>query len=164
MLKGEVADLQKALSELAASQAEMDKLREEENSAYVSNKADMEKGLEGVKMALKILSEYYAQDAAHAAAKGAGASIIGLLEVVESDFSKELAEIEAAEESAAAAYEKVTKENEIEKTTKTKDVEYKTQEAASLDKETSELSSDRAGVQAEQDAVVEYLEKLEKEC
>jgi len=164
MLKGEVADLQKALSELAASQAEMDKLRGEENSAYVSNKADMEKGLEGVKMALKILSEYYAQDAAHEAAKGAGANIIGLLEVVESDFSKDLAEIEAAEESAATAYDKQTKENSIEKTSKEKDVEHKTGESAYLDKESASLSTDRATVQAELDAVLEYLSKIKAEC
>merc|ERR1719191_310652 len=57
-LKEEVAALQKMLSELAASQAEMDKIRKAENEAFVSNKADMQKGLEGVQLALKILREY----------------------------------------------------------------------------------------------------------
>merc|ERR1719198_1651750 len=42
-LKEEVAALQKALADLAASQAEMDKLRQEENTAFVANKAEMEK-------------------------------------------------------------------------------------------------------------------------
>jgi len=163
-LKGEVAEVQDALAKLYAAQAGMDKLRSEEHTNYETGKADMEQGLVGVKLALKILNEYYSKDAAHAAAKGAGASIIGLLEVVESDFSKELAEIEATEEASATAYDQESKENEIEKTTKTKDVEYKTQEANSLDKETAELSSDRSGVQAEQDAVLEYLTKMEKEC
>ena len=41
-LKEQVAALQKALAQLAASQAEMDKLRQEELTAYVPNKADME--------------------------------------------------------------------------------------------------------------------------
>merc|ERR1712137_1165813 len=54
-LKQEVAALQKSLAELAASQAEMDKMRMEENEAFKQNKADMEQGLEGVKMALKVL-------------------------------------------------------------------------------------------------------------
>merc|ERR1712203_1331590 len=95
-LKQEVAALQKALAELAATQAEMDKLRKEENAVYVTEKADMEQGLEGVKMALKILRDYYAKDdKAHGAAEGAGESIIGLLEVVESNFSQQLAEIMA---------------------------------------------------------------------
>merc|ERR1719478_1289628 len=62
-LKEEVATLQKELSELAKAQAEMDKLRAEEKSAYDANSAEMEKGIKGVKMALKVLNEYYAKDA-----------------------------------------------------------------------------------------------------
>merc|ERR1711948_201596 len=106
-LKSEVAGLQKALAELAAAQAEMNKMRAEENAAFKTNKADMEQGLEGVKLALKILREYYAKgDAAHAAAEGAGNGIIGLLEVIESDFSQALAEFITVEETAAATYDK----------------------------------------------------------
>merc|ERR1712039_303017 len=133
-LKSEVAGLQKALAELAAAQAEMNKMRAEENAAFKTNKADMEQGLEGVKLALKILREYYAQgDAAHAAAEGAGNGIIGLLEVIESDFSQALAEFITVEETAAATYDKESKENEIEKTTKEQDVKYKNKESTDLD-------------------------------
>mmetsp|Transcript_17505 Transcript_17505/g.46642 ORF Transcript_17505/g.46642 Transcript_17505/m.46642 type:complete len:687 (-) Transcript_17505:118-2178(-) len=164
-LKEEVAALQKALSELAAAQAEMDKIRAEEKELYGKNKADMEQGLEGVKLALKILREYYAkEDKAHAAAEGAGTSIIGLLEVVESDFTKGLAEMTADEQSAQASYEAQTKENDIEKTMKEQDVKYKTKESTELDKTTAETTSDRSGVQAELDAVLEYLKKMEEQC
>merc|ERR1719277_494021 len=62
MLKEEVAQLQSDLAALAKAQAEMDSLREKENSAYKANKADMEKGLSGVKLALKVLNEYYAKE------------------------------------------------------------------------------------------------------
>merc|ERR1719203_2669354 len=118
-LKEEVATLQKEFAELIKSQAEMDKLRAEEHEAYVTNKAELEKGLEGVKIALKILRDYFSQpDKAHVAAEGAGAGIIGLLEVCESDFSKGLANIIETEESAQATYEKETKENEVEGVTK----------------------------------------------
>merc|ERR1719436_1399892 len=58
-LKEEVARLQKELADLAASQAEMDKLRSQENADYKQNRADMEQGLAGVKLALKVLREYY---------------------------------------------------------------------------------------------------------
>merc|ERR1719325_556877 len=109
-LKEEVAGLQNALAALAKAGAEMDQMRKQENKDYVKNKADMEQGLEGVKLALKVLREYYAQDTAHAAAEGGGASIIGLLEVVESDFSKGLAEMTATEETAQAVYDTETKE------------------------------------------------------
>jgi len=164
-LKQEVAALQKALAELAAAQAEMDKLREEENAVYVKEKADMEQGLEGVKLALKILRDYYAKDdKAHGAAEGAGEGIIGLLEVVESDFSKQLAEIMATEASAVRTYEQETKDNEIEKTAKSQDVKYKTKEFSDLDKAVAEASADRSGVQTELDAVNEYLASLLQQC
>merc|ERR1719450_999724 len=76
-LKNEVAALQKELAELAATQAEMDKIRQEELEIYKTNRPEMEEGVEGVKLALKILREYYAkEDKAHAAAEGAGSGII----------------------------------------------------------------------------------------
>eukprot|EP00448_Togula_jolla_P013942 CAMPEP_0170579020 /NCGR_PEP_ID=MMETSP0224-20130122/5765_1 /TAXON_ID=285029 /ORGANISM="Togula jolla, Strain CCCM 725" /LENGTH=716 /DNA_ID=CAMNT_0010902025 /DNA_START=46 /DNA_END=2192 /DNA_ORIENTATION=+ len=164
-LKEEITETQKALSELIASQAEMDKMRATEKETFVSNKADMEQGLEGVKLALKVLREYYAKAAkAHEAEGGASTGIIGTLEVVESDFSKGLAEMIAIEESAASSYDTESKENAIEKVTKEQDVTYKTKESASLDKAVADLSSDREGVQTELDAVLEYLEKLKEQC
>merc|ERR1719433_1886147 len=164
-LKQEVAALQKALAELAAAQAEMDKLREEENAVYVKEKADMEQGSEGVKMALKILRDYYAKDEkAHEAAEGAGEGIIGLLEVIQSDFTKTLAEIISTEEMAAAAYDKQTKQNSVDKAAKQQDVKYKTKGFSDLDKAVAEASTDRSGVQTELDAVNEYLASLLKQC
>lgn len=59
----DVAELQRSLAELAKSQADMDKIRSEEAAAYKTNSADMEQGLEGVKLALKVLRDYYAKDA-----------------------------------------------------------------------------------------------------
>merc|ERR1719409_2708238 len=103
----------------------------------------MEQGIEGVKVALKVLREYYASDKSHEAAEGAGANVIGLLEVAESDFSKLLAEMTVTEETAAASYEKMTKENAVTKTMKEQDVKYKTAESTKLDKAVSELTSDR---------------------
>merc|ERR1719238_1435020 len=98
-LKEDIATLQKELSELAKAQAEMDKLRAEEKAAFDKNSAEMEKGIKGVKLALKVLRDYYSKaDKAHGSADGAGSGIIGLLEVCESDFSKGLAEMTATEE------------------------------------------------------------------
>merc|ERR1719235_3115506 len=129
-LKEEVATLEKELSALAKAQAEMDKIRAEEKGAFDKNSAEMKKGVEGVKLALKVLREYYAKDGkSHGSADGAGAGIIGLLEVCESDFSKGLAEMIATEEAAVSEYDKETKENEITKATKEQDVKYKTKEA-----------------------------------
>jgi chromosome segregation ATPase len=164
-LKEEVATLSKELADLAKSQAEMDKVREEESTAFVANKKEMEEGLEGIKLALKVLRDYYAkEDKAHQAAEGAGGGIIGMLEVIESDFSKGLAEMISVEETAAAEYEQQTKDNEIAKTTKEQDVKYKTKEAKSLDKAVAEHTSDREGLQTELDAVLDYWEKIKEQC
>merc|ERR1719409_995170 len=125
-LKGQVAELQKQLAALAKAQAEMGKLRAEEKEAYDTNSAEMEKGIEGVQLALKVLNDYYAKaDKAHSSADGAGSGIIGLLEVCESDFSKGLAEMTAAEETAVSEYDRTSKENAITKATKEQDVKYK---------------------------------------
>jgi hypothetical protein len=164
-LKEEVATLQKELADLAASQAEMDKLRQETKEAFVSEKATLEKGLDGIKLALKVLRDYYGSaDKSHVAAEGAGGGIIGLLEVCESDFSKELATAISDEESAEAEYVTVTKANEIEKASKDQDVKYKSQESTGLDKSVADTSSDRENVETEIAAVSEYWDKLKDEC
>merc|ERR1719223_699733 len=156
-LKAEVATLQKELAALAKAQAEMDKLRAEEKAAFDTNSAEMAKGVKGNQLALKVLNDYYAKDdKSHSSADGAGSGIVGLLEVCESDFSKGLAEMTAAEETAVNEYDKTSKENEIVKATKEQDVKYKTKEAKGLDKDTAEATADRSGVQTELDAVNEY--------
>merc|ERR1719428_1474496 len=164
-LKEEVAELEKELASLAKSQAEMDKLRSEEKSAFDENSAEMQKGINGVKMALKVLNEYYAQEGkAHGAADGAGGGIIGLLEVCESDFTKGLAEMTATEQSSVAEYERLTKENEISKAMKTQDVKYKTKDSKGLDKDTAEATADRATEQQELDAVLDYYKGIKARC
>merc|ERR1719221_199171 len=85
----------------------------------------------------------------HTAAGGAGDSIINMLEVVESDFSDNLAKEEAEEADAAAVYEKTTQENKVTKTLKDQDVKYKTQEFTGLDKSIAEMTADRESTDAE---------------
>merc|ERR1719488_75553 len=100
----------------------------------------------------------------HEKSGGAGTSIIGLLEVAESDFAKNLAELQAEEEAAQAEYEKVTQENKVTKASKEQDVKYKTKEFKGLDKSVTELSSDRDGMNTELDAVLEYYDKIKEKC
>merc|ERR1712190_329402 len=95
-LKSQVKELQAELAALAKLQAEMDRIRQESHAAFVQAKADLELGLQGVRQAIATLREYYGGAAAlmqqpakpelHTAATGAGNTIIGILEVVESDF------------------------------------------------------------------------------
>jgi len=164
-LKEEVATLQKELAALASTRAEMDKLRHEEKALYTTNRAESEQGLEGVKLALKVLRDYYARsDQDHSAAEGTSSGVIGMLEVVESDFSKGLAEMIAVEEQSAAEYQMEIVKNDVLKKMKEQDVKYKTKEYVGLDKSVTEHTSDREGAQDELDAVMEYLKKLDDMC
>jgi chromosome segregation ATPase len=168
-LKDEVAGLQSALADLAKTQSELDGVRREENAVFKQTKSDLEAGLKGVRMALKVLKEYYANAAdfvqtSGSKAQGAGDSIIGMLEVVESDFGKSLATAEAEEDAGAVDYEKVSMNNRLNKAQWSKDVEYKTKEYTSLDKSFTELTSDRDSAQSELDAVLEYSKSVRGSC
>merc|ERR1719171_3387576 len=163
-LKEEVATLQMELGDIAKSQAEMDKIREEEKKVYEEAKAELKLGISGVKKALKVLKDYYAKDSAHGSADGAASGIIGLLEVCLSDFEKGLAEMTGEEESAISEYEKTTKENEILTAEKEQAVKFKTKESKDLDKQTAEAKSDKEATEEQLAATEAELEKLHDEC
>merc|ERR1719171_2758755 len=100
----------------------------------------------------------------HSKAGGAGGSIIGMLEVVESDFAKDLATEETQETDAEVEYQKTTQTNKVTKTIKEQDVKYKTKEFKSLDKTIGELSGDKETANTELSAVLEYYEKIKERC
>eukprot|EP00420_Gonyaulax_spinifera_P011810 CAMPEP_0197922624 /NCGR_PEP_ID=MMETSP1439-20131203/92597_1 /TAXON_ID=66791 /ORGANISM="Gonyaulax spinifera, Strain CCMP409" /LENGTH=75 /DNA_ID=CAMNT_0043544941 /DNA_START=8 /DNA_END=232 /DNA_ORIENTATION=+ len=62
----------------------------------------------------------------HVKAGDAGSSIIGILEVVESDFAKNLVTETSEEDDSEAAYQKRTQENKVTRTLKEQDVKYNT--------------------------------------
>jgi len=164
-LKESVARLQKELAELASSQAEMTKIRLSEKSLYDNNSAEMKQAIDGVQKALSILRDYYAsEDKSHTAAGEPGSKIIGLLETVESDFTKRLAEMQASESLSASDFERVSKEGDVSRTMKDQDVRYKNKEIARLAKDARETSSDRDGSLSELDAIIEFLAKLGNMC
>mmetsp|Transcript_51793 Transcript_51793/g.147627 ORF Transcript_51793/g.147627 Transcript_51793/m.147627 type:complete len:278 (-) Transcript_51793:86-919(-) len=184
-LKGQVQTLGEEMAELKAEQLQVMRARTAEHEAYLAERADLQQGLEGTRSAIRILRNYYAADAAgpallqgslvaemqqptapalHESSSGAGAGIIGLLEVVESDIAKNLAQVETEEDGAQAEFETLSQENKVLATKKAKDVEYKTRERKGIDKTVSDLSSDAETTGSELDAVSEYYEKLKQQC
>ena len=95
---------------------------------------------------------------------GAGSSIVGILEVGESDFANNLVKEDTQETDALADCDKVTQENKVAKTLKDQDVKYKSAESKSLDKAIAEMSSDLGSASTELAAVLEYFEKLKERC
>ena len=56
---------------------------------------------------------------------GASGGVVGLLEVIESDFNKLEAETTAAEDEAAKEYDRFMAESKKDKAVKTADMDYK---------------------------------------
>jgi len=188
-LHGEVAELQQELSTLATAQKDMDSLRSLGHKAYLEARADLQQGLDAVRSAMRLLSDFYRAEADTAAAAlfqdgeslatdmssvgppgrhekstGAGTAIIKLLEVVESDLAKGLAETEAEEAGWQSEYEQTTQENRETKAVKEKDVLYKTKEFKGFERTINDWSSDRATVTDELAAVEEYYKKVQDRC
>merc|ERR1719293_104678 len=113
---------------------------------------------------MKSMMQQPAMPEKHVKAGDAGSSIIGILEVCESDFAKNLATETSQEDDAEAAYEKKTQENKVTKTLKDQDVKYSTQEFQTLDKDLAELSADRETTNSELSAVYDYYGKIKDRC
>jgi len=180
-LKGEVKTLGEELAALAKEQASMDSIRAEEKAAFDTANAELSAGIAGVQKAVGVLKDYYQGGAAfvqksdafmqqpaapekHSASGGAGGSIIDILEVVESDFTKNLADEQSAEADAVSVYEKTTQDNKLANTMKSQDAKYKTKEFKGLDKSIAELSGDRDNTATELSAVLDYYGKLKGRC
>merc|ERR1740127_430096 len=133
-------------------------------------------------MALEVLRDYYAEkddaalmqgaqsddlgDAMSLAQKSTGAAsgIIGMLEVAESDFSKMLAEGQAAEDLAQSEYEALTEDNKVLTAEKTTAVKYKNKDKKETEAFLSETKDDLGTTTEELDAVLEYYDKLKPQC
>jgi chromosome segregation ATPase len=174
-LKEHIAVLGTELTEIARSQTEMNEMRIEEKAEFERLSSDYEAGVEGVQMALKVLRDYYGQSFAqvrmeqpetssHSKSGDGASSIIGILEVAESDFARLLAEARETEAAAVSEYEEMTEDNKVDTATKTEDVKGKKAELGELEHEVSELSGDRDSDQDELDAVNAYMSELNSKC
>jgi len=180
-LKEEIALLEEELGKIAAEQKTATETRQAEKEAWGIAKADFEQGLEGIQMALEVLRDYYAEkddagfmqgassdlgDAMSLAQKSSGAAsgIIGMLEVAESDFSKMLAEGQAAEDMAQKEYDDLTEDNKVLTATKSTAVTYKKKDLKETQAFLEETKGDLGTTQEELDAVLEYYDKLKPQC
>merc|ERR1719498_1569000 len=145
MLEEAIKTLEGELADMAAAQAEATKIRQDEHAEYLKASKDFKDSATAVANAMQVLSEYYnsasfvqlsmsKQAPEFGGAKSdVGSTIVSILEVAESDFTTMLAEAEADESSSQEAYDKLTEENTLTKTTKQGDVKGKTSEGKQLE-------------------------------
>jgi len=165
-LRADISTLQRELADLAASKSKAAQIRQNERTAFLKSKSDMEEGLRGIKLALKILKEHYGQDEqSNLLTQGASGGIIGLLEVVETDFTKGLAEILVAEESAESYYQSAVKpSSEIEASAKEADLKARMKEYITVNKEGADLSNDAGLVSERLAGIAQYEAMLKSKC
>mmetsp|Transcript_68921 Transcript_68921/g.108790 ORF Transcript_68921/g.108790 Transcript_68921/m.108790 type:complete len:657 (+) Transcript_68921:61-2031(+) len=169
-LAKEQADLAKAMSEATAQ-------RQTEKTTNTDTMKDAAAGEEATKAALVILKEFYASQssflqnkkqvpemAAYKGMQNAKGGVVGMLEVISSDFARLFAETKANEESAAAEYATFMKDATASKKAK-HDLEYKTSlEKDQTDFEKSQTTKDLRSTQEELDKALEYQQYLKPVC
>jgi len=180
-LEAAIKGLQGELAEMDASTKEATKIRSEENTEYLKASKEFKDSAEAVAAAIQVLKSYYEgsflqvkattarrtstkQPSFGGASSDVGGTIISVLEVAESDFTKLLAEADTDEEAAASAFAKMTQENQVTKATKEAEIKGKQSEIRSLSVNRQNYNEDKAAVGEELDAVLTYLDKLKPEC
>jgi len=174
-LKDEVARLQEELSAMTKEQGDSQQIRSEQNANYKTSKADLTDGLAGVRTALKVLRDFYSNQKpaelllqrptfSHSADKGAGGSVISILELVESDMQKQLSNSEVEESEAAANYKKFTQSSKVNRAIKEETVKHTKQASVTLNKVMSEYNEDLNGQQDEMNAVLEGIKTIKGQC
>merc|ERR1719421_1656996 len=178
LLTEEVTELSQAVSDLDAAVAKATKMREEEKAKNSATLKDAMEAQTAVAQALTVLKEFYAK-AAEATAlvqqpeifdkpyKGMGGNaggVVGMLEVIESDFARLQAETGAAEAKAQKEYDEFMQDSAVDKTQKQKDIEHKTSKKQNQAEALVEKKKDLEGTQKELDAALAYFDKLKPSC
>merc|ERR550514_807844 len=161
---------------LVQTRKQVTEFRTRENAENVATIADAKAGQEAVKAALSILREYYgsvalvqtrkqvpAMEAYHGQQAGKG-GVIGMLEVILSDFERLDADTTADERTAASEYASFMEESKADKKAK-HDAEFQTSLAKDRREfEKGELQKDRRMVQDELDRANDYFDHLKPLC
>jgi len=179
-LEDAIKGLEGEIAEMDAAQAEASKVRTEENTDYLKASKDFSDSAKAVAAAIQVLKSYYEggafvqisatislkskQPSFGGTSSDVGSTIISVLEVAESDFTKLLAEADTDEQAAATAYAKLIDENKVTKASKEAEIKGKQSEIRSLSTNLQNYNEDKASVGEELDAVLSYLDKLKPEC
>merc|ERR1712084_114549 len=160
--------------------AEATQLRNEEKAKNTETISDSQEAQTAVAQALTVLKEFYAKageatafvqqpapeifDAPYKGMQSENGGVVGMLEVIESDFARLEADTKAAEATAQKQYDTFMTDSQVDKEAKTTDIEHKTakkqdeMQALTVKRENLELT------QKELDAALAYFDKLKPSC
>jgi chromosome segregation ATPase len=181
-----IEETTKAISELDAAVAEATEIRVAESAKNAETVKDSQGAQIAVAQALSVLNEFYEKAAAatsfaQASTKakaepeifgdepyqGMGAEsggVVGMIEVIQSDFARLEAETSAAEAEAKKQYDEFIQDSKVDKVQKTADLDHATSTKQDQEQELQEKKVDLEGTQKELDAALAYFEKLKPTC
>jgi len=179
-LTEDIAELTKAVSELDAAMAKATSLRNEEKTKNTETISDSQEAQTAVAQALTVLKEFYAKAAESTAfaqtkdpeifedeykgMQSSGGGVVGMLEVIESDFARLEADTKAAEASAQKEYDEFMTDSQVDKTEKATTIEHKTAKKQDEEQALTQNRADLEGTQKELDAALAYFDKLKPSC
>jgi len=147
----EMANLKGALSEATS-------LRQEEKMNSDKVIAEYGDAVKIIESAMNVLKEVFAEKAT------AGNTIVGILEVAQSDFSKLLTEATAQEAAAAADYKKMSSEAKVREAALSTELKGVTRMTLETQSDEQHLTRELDSVQKEVEAVEAYWEQLKPQC
>merc|ERR1719442_242928 len=181
-LTEDISELTKAVADLDKAMAEATKLRQEEKATNEQTIADAGEAQTAVAQALTVLKEFYAKageatalvqqqptapeifDSPYKGMQAENGGVIGMLEVIESDFARLEADTTAAEATAQKEYDTFMTNSKVDVAAKSKDIEHKTAKKQDESQALTTKRSDLEGTQKELDAALAYFDKLKPSC
>merc|ERR1719460_1429183 len=153
-------------------------VRETEKAKNTATIKDAQEAQTAVAQALSVLKEFYAK-AAEATSfvqepevfdepyKGMGAEnggVVGMVEVIQSDFARLESETASAESEGKKIYEELAADTEVDKAQMTSDVEHNTGKKQNQETALEEAKADLDGTAKELTAALAYWDKLKPSC
>merc|ERR1719399_660995 len=90
--------------------------------------------------------------------------VLGMLEVIASDFARLETDTKAAEAEAQDAFDKFSSESAVNRAANAKDAEHKTTKKTNQESALTAKKADLEGTQKELDAALAYYDKLKPSC
>merc|ERR1719282_1425801 len=177
-LNKDMSELSVALSDLDAAMAKATEIRQEEKEKNTETVADARDAQVAVAQAITVLKDFYAKsaestafvqqpeifDAPYKGMQGEQGGVVGMLEVIESDFARLEADTSAAETTAQKEYDEFISDSKVDKASKSKDMEHKTAKKQDQEQALTMKEGDLQGTQKELDAALAYFDKLKPSC
>merc|ERR1711876_66649 len=171
-LTEDISDLTKAVAELDAAMAKATTIRQEEKTTNEQTIADAGDAQTAVAQALTVLKEFYAKageatallqqpapeifDSPYKGMQAENGGVVGMLEVIESDFARLEADTKAAEAAAQKEYDTFMTDAKVDKAAKETDIEHKTTKKQDETQALTVKGEDLEGTQKELDAALAY--------